>query len=69
MKNVRILKAIYTDFYGEKTEEILGIFDNETKLNKAIQAYIDKKYRYNAEGLLDNTEFKTQDFELNKINH
>jgi hypothetical protein len=62
-----LLKAIYTNFYQEKSEETVGIYTSETMVDRAIQSYKERKIRYNAECLLDNTEFKVDYITLNEI--
>lgn len=66
MKNVQLLESVYTDFYQEVTKEVIGIFSNRLQVDKAIYEYKQRKIKYNAECLLENTTFAITLYELDK---
>jgi hypothetical protein len=55
---VKLLTAIFKDPYEDYPEkEIIGIFSNTDTLEKAIEAYKDRKRKYDCEFMLESTTF------------
>jgi hypothetical protein len=64
---VILLTAVYTDYFGEESSEVVGVYSDPDKVKEAITAYKKRKKFYNAEVLLDSTVFKTKDLIVDEM--
>ena len=63
-----LLIAKYCSSYTDcPSYEILGVFDSDISLQSAIKEYKARKYKYNAEILLQDTTFIHKPITINEV--